>query len=151
MKPADFPLAWPPHHPRTAERTTSRFRSTFQAAYDTVVTAAEKLHDESKFDIIVSTNIPTGKNGLPLVGKTTEIADPGVAVYLWRGGRPYVVACDTYREVAHNLRAIAVTIEALRTVARHGTSALLEQSMVGFCLEIEAPEKVERKLLAVGG
>jgi DnaJ-domain-containing protein 1 len=46
--------------------------------------------------------------------------------------RPFVIACDTYRKVRWNLRAIGATVEALRAIQRHGASSMLEQAFTGF-------------------
>jgi len=71
-----------------------------------------------------------------------EPSDPGVAVYFMRRvetqpghlsePRPFVIACDQYDRVRGNLRAIGATIEALRTIERHGSTAMLEQAFSGF-------------------
>jgi hypothetical protein len=154
VQPSDFPLAWPEGRDRTPheKRVVGRFTIPFQGAYDTLLNAAERLHDSKDRDVIISANIPLGVKGLPLVSVTKErLADPGVAVYIWKDGKPYVVACDNYLEVGHNLRAIWATIESFRTISRHGTSALLEQSMSGFCREIRTDERPQMKQLAAGG
>lgn len=141
MQPSDFPLAWPEGRDRTAPkaRIAGRFKIGWRAAYDQLLDEAERLHEGDR-DVVVSTNIPLGSDGLPVISLAgARVADPGVCVYVWRGGRPYAIACDTYREVRQNLRALWATIRALRTIRRHGAAALLEQSMVGFCREVEAP------------
>ena len=154
MQPQDFPLAWPQDRSRTlaCDRIAGRFKIAFSRAYDALLDEAEKLHDSKDWDVIVSANVPLGVKGLPVLSATggTKIADPGVCLYVWREDRPYAVACDTYLEIRHNVRAIWATIRALRTIQRHATSALLAQSMVGFCREIEAVEKPAVKLIAAG-
>ena len=132
MQPSDFPLAWPEGQPRAAARIKGRFKVGFQSAYDSLVTEAEKLHDAEDRDVVVSTAIPLGKRGLPLVALSDRIGDPGACVYLWRGGRPYALACDTYLDLHHNLRSLAVTLGALRQIQRHGATALMERSLAGF-------------------
>lgn len=49
----------------------------------------------------------------------------------WRGSSR-VVACDRYKFREANVRAIGVTIEALRSIERWGTGSMLEQAMAGF-------------------
>lgn len=151
MQPQDFPLAWPAERERTPapRRLVGRFKISFEAAYDALVHEAERLHD-AKWgrDVVVSANVPLGKDGLPLVSVAGKIGDPGVCVYVWRDGKPYALACDTYLEVRHNLRALWATIQALRTIQRHATGALLAQSMAGFCREIETVEVTKPRQIA---
>ena len=146
MKPQDFPLSWPVGRERTPNhlRQEGRFKVDFQAAFDDLVDESEKLHDEENRDVVISTNVPLGSMGLPLVSAVKRTVDPGVAVYLWREGKPYVVACDTYLDVHANMRAISATIAALRTIARHATSALMAQSMIGFSRELDGEVPMKR-------
>ena len=144
MQVKDFPLCWPEGYERTAaaDRAVGRFRSAFKSAYNALFDEAKLLHEGDR-EFAISTNVPLDAEGMPVVAvaKKQRIADPGVAVYVWRGGRPYGIACDTYLDVASNMRALAATIAALRTIARHGTASLLAQSMIGFSRQIEAPTR----------
>jgi hypothetical protein len=152
MQPSDFPLTWPEGRQRTParDRLAGRFTIAFEVAYDALVHEAEKLHDAEDRDIVVSTNVPIGTKGLPLVSASRHHVDPGVAVYIWHGGQPYAVACDTYREVRHNLRAIWAVIQSMRTIQRHATGALLAQSMSGFCREVGTAEVPIGRRIAAG-
>jgi hypothetical protein len=151
MKPSDFPLAWPSSLPRTSTRVAGKFKVSFQAAYDALVTEAEKLHDEKRWDVIISTNIPLDKKGMPVVAISSKsIGDPGVAVYLWKDGKPYCIVSDIYLDVRSNMREVALTIAHRRTGTRRRASALSEQSTVGFCHEIETEEPAKVKKLAAG-
>lgn len=150
MRVCDFPLAWPEGRGRIdlKDRAPGRFRVDFRRAYNDLVEEAEGLH-EGPGEVVLSTNLPLGKSGLPLVATSGRLADPGAALYVRRGGRVYALACDAYLDVAHNLRAIWATVRALRTIERHGTRALLEQSMVGHQAEVGGLTPV--RLLASGG
>jgi hypothetical protein len=55
-----------------------------------------------------------------------------VAVYFQWNGKPYHIACDTYTKLEQNVRAVHATIEAWRTIERHGASQLLERVVSGF-------------------
>lgn len=44
----------------------------------------------------------------------------------------YVIACDNFKEVRHNITAIRLTIAAIRQMERCGTSSLLERAFKGF-------------------
>lgn len=85
-------------------------------------------------DIVISTNVPTRLDGLPR-SDARKPDDPGVAVY-WQEGRGKgarrVIAIDHYSDVADNLAAIAATLEAMRSIERHGGARILERAFTGF-------------------
>jgi hypothetical protein len=127
-----YPLTWPEGRPRTRTRRASRFELGFVDARDRLLDELRRLGAR---DVVISSNVPLRRDGLP-VADAREPADPGVAVYFERrvGDRsvPFVIACDTYNRVKANLRAIGLTVEALRSIERHGASELLEQAFTGF-------------------
>jgi hypothetical protein len=127
-----YPLTWPPGRPRTVGRRDSKFEL---ALGESMRRALNELKLLGARDVIISSNIPTRLDGLPYA-TTSEPNDPGIAVYFNRrvkgATKPYVIACDTYRRVRENMRAIAMTIEALRTIERHGAETMLEQAFTGF-------------------
>ena len=45
---------------------------------------------------------------------------------------PRVVACDHWKTIRDNLRAIGLTLEALRAIKRAGASDLIERAFMGF-------------------
>lgn len=83
-------------------------------------------------EVIVSSNVPLRRDGYP-AASYSEPRDPGVAVY-WttRKGEPRVMACDHWRLVHHNVRAIGLAIEALRALERSGASQILDRAFAGF-------------------
>lgn len=129
---ARYPLTWPIGQPRTARRKESAFKVDFARARDEVLHSLELLGARA---VMLSTNVPLRRDGLPYANMP-EPNDPGVAVYFERRlreqWRPFVLACDTYTKVRWNLRAVGVTIEAFRSMQRHGATSLLEQAFAGF-------------------
>lgn len=134
-----YPLTWPDGQKRTIpyNRMPSRFEMSFGRSRDLLIDELARL---SAIDVILSTNIPLRRDGLPYAD-AREPNDPGVAVYFNRWPErlrnlkdkvPYVIACDHYQDVRSNVRAIGATVEALRTIERHGSSAMLEQAFRGF-------------------
>lgn len=152
---APFPLYWPLQHERTKYRRDAQFRVEFVPARNALL---RELHLLGTRDVVLSSNVPIRRDGLPAV-PDREPDDPGVAVYFNRrirnGGdlKPYVIACDTFRKVRWNLRAIGETIAALRSIERHGSTALLEQAFSGFAaLPPAAPAaRTWREVLEVTG
>ena len=134
QKPKEgYPLAWPLSQRRTdrGRRQRGRFEVLTERAINDLLDELGRLGASA---ILISSNVPTRRDGLPR--SDHEPADPGVVVYFDRGAgdkrRAFVIACDTYDKVRHNLRAIGATIEAIRTISRHGASELVEQALSGF-------------------
>ncbi len=141
-----YPLAWPLGQARTPapKRRDSRFDTPFARARDELLRELALL---GAHDVVISTNVPTRRDGLPYAA-AREPDDPGVAVYFTRrvdaqarpaAWTPFTIACDTYTKVRDNLRAVGVTVEALRTIQRHGASSMLEQAFSGFAA-LPAPQ-----------
>lgn len=127
-----YPLTWPDAQPRATSRKDSKFKIGFGESLRRVLSELKLLGARN---VIVSSNIPTRLDGLPYAN-VAEPKDPGIAVWFDRTVRgerkPFVIACDTYRRTRENMRAIAATVEALRTIDRHGASTMLEQAFTGF-------------------
>lgn len=143
---AAFPLCWPDGWPRSKTRK----RAT-QFADWTVYTATERLKNELRLlgasAVIVSSSIPLRRDGLPL-SKPPVDGDPGVAVYFVRRGTPQCIAIDRYTDVADNIRAITLTIEAMRAIERHGGAEILDRTFEGFAaLPAPSPEPDWRTVL----
>jgi hypothetical protein len=146
---APYPLYWPLHHARTAPhaRREARFQVDFTTARNGLCVELVRLGAR---DIVISSNIPMRRDGLPMV-PDREPDDPGIAVYFTRKTRPFVIACDHFRRVRWNIRAIGATLEALRSIERHGTTTMLEQAFSGFAALPPAGPKPWRDVLGVTG
>lgn len=125
-----FPLCWPTEWKRTGTRKRSQFKTSFERARKQLFNEL-KLLGIGDWNVILSTNIPLRRDGMPYAGQANP-KDPGVAVYFKHKNRPMVFACDNYIDVTDNLYAITKTIEALRGIQRWGASDMLERSFTGF-------------------
>lgn len=127
-----FPLTWPTGQPRAVNRYDAQFQVDFARARNDLLREVNLLGTRN---VILSSNCPVRLDGIPYASPA-EPRDPGVAVYFDRRvkseWKPFVIACDHYRKVRWNLRAVGVTIEALRSIQRHGASSMLEQAFTGF-------------------
>jgi len=129
-----YPLTWPTGQPRIPawKRTDSQFKVQIGRTRDELLAELRLLGASG---VVISSNLPVRRDGIPYAD-AREPQDPGVAVYFDRRvngeRRPFVIACDTYRKLVWNMRAIGMTVEALRTIARHGASSMLEQAFTGF-------------------
>jgi hypothetical protein len=125
-----YPLYWPEGQMRVppSRRRSAKFSTGFARARDHLV---EELRRMGARAVIVSTNIPLRRDGLPYADFRAP-DDPAVAVYFTHGKRQLVIACDSYSKVEWNMRACGATVEALRTIQRHGATELLERAFTGF-------------------
>lgn len=147
-----YPLAWPDGWKRcpTAARKRAQFHkserqysstgdSSWMRKRDvTIADGTTRVLDALRRfgvldgDAIISTNLQVRLDGLPRSGQS-EPADPGVAVYWTRAGEaPVCMAVDRYDRVADNLAAIAATLEAMRSIERHGGAQILARAFTGF-------------------
>lgn len=137
-----FPLQWPHGRPRKAPnaRKDASFGKVVGAGHErrlkslSLADARGRLQDEvdrlGGRSAVLSTNVALRLDGLPRSGQG-EPDDPGVALYFDLGGKPHVLACDTYTRVADNIAALAAHIEATRKIERLGVATAAEM-FAGF-------------------
>lgn len=87
--------------------------------------------DIHKEDIVISTNLPVRLDGLPASGRA-QPDDPGAAVYWRNGAGTRCMAIDRYDRVQDNLAAIAATLDAMRSIDRHGGATIMDRAFQGF-------------------
>ncbi|MBN8884454.1 MAG: J domain-containing protein [Rudaea sp.] len=156
-----FPLTWPvgwkrtEAHGRGAARFSKRAgHSGFQQGL-TIADGVGRVRAEiarmglGVGEVVVSTNLELRRDGFPRSAQS-EPADPGVAVY-WRDeqGRARCMAVDRYLRVADNLAAIAATLDALRSIERHGSAEILDRAYSGFAA-LPAPESARAWHVVLG-
>lgn len=124
-----FPLAWPPGWPRSTSKSLSPFSvKGFEINRRKVINEL-KLMGAGR--IIISTNVPLRRDGIPYA-ENRRIEDPGVAVYFNHKDRPLVMARDRFWTPGENMRSIAMVIESLRAMERHGGRFMMERAFTGF-------------------
>lgn len=125
-----YPLYLPDGQMRVppSRRRSAKFSTGFARSRDELVAELRRMGARA---VIVSTNIPLRRDGLPYADFRAP-DDPAVAVYFTHGKRQLVIACDSYTRVEWNMRACGATVEALRTIQRHGATELLERAFTGF-------------------
>lgn len=130
-----YPLAWPDGWPRrdSWRREGSRYEVSFADAAGEV---RRSLRLMSARTPVISTNVPLRRDGLPYADYR-EPKDPGVAVYWDRRNsagqwESRVIACDVWRTVRENMRAVGLTLEAFRMLERTGVSEVLDRAYSGF-------------------
>jgi DnaJ-like protein len=128
MSIARYPLAWPAGWPRAKTRRTAAFKVDYDKALRELGWEIERLGGRYP---IMSTNMELRLDGQPRRDKG-EPRDPGVAVYFELKGTQKVFACDTFSRVKDNIRAISLTIAALRAIERFGATDMLERALTAF-------------------
>ncbi len=129
--PSRYPLSWPAGWVRTSpeRRKSSRYKVTEHEAMRSVLGQLRMMGGRGP---LVSTNRRLRRDGLPYSGDR-EPEDPGVAVY-WtdRRGQPRVMACDCWRTIRENYRAIALSLDSIRALERAGASQVIQRAYDGF-------------------
>jgi hypothetical protein len=128
MFPSDpFPLQWPEGWKRTppADRATSRFVTGMQRALKSLYLELERL---GAANVIVTSDLPTRTNGQPY----GDAADTGISVWFVLDDQERVFACDRWLSAAENVRAIALSIEAIRGMERWGANDIVARAFSGF-------------------
>lgn len=137
-----YPLRWPAGWPRTPPQqqdrgyafktrdytTGGRKSPSFAKARDAL---REELRKLGARHVVISTNHKPDRYGDPIEAKRRP-ADDGVALYFMLGERQLAMACDRYDNAAANMRSLALAIEAMRQLERHGGGTMMERAFQGF-------------------
>lgn len=144
-----YPLQWPEGWPRTrdCDKQDSKYRFkksrgygngssfwTFAEARDALVTELERLGARNA---VLSSNYELRLDGLPRGGARTPF-DTGIAIYFVLKGKQMVMACDMHLRAEENMRSLALAIEAMRQLERHGGGTMMERAFTGF-MALPAP------------
>lgn len=126
-----YPLRWPAGWPRAKSRNHNvPFSVTPDRAAQSLYAELRKINATH---LVVSTNAPLRNDGTPYRDALAErLTDPGVAVYFQRNARPMVMAQDAYSMPYANIRSLALAVEAMRAIERHGGGHMMERSFDGF-------------------
>lgn len=125
----DSPLRWPEGMPRTKVPQASNFFASPDKIRKEFENALRRLEARS---IVVSSNMRVRQDGKPYASERGYLFDAGAAVYFQLGDKPHCIACDRWLNVFDNLRAITLTMEALRGIERWGSTEMRDRSFQGF-------------------
>jgi hypothetical protein len=127
---AIYPLTWPIGVARTPEsrRTSGPNQMPSGRIRSQLIYELDKLGVPAA---TVSTNVAVRRDGLPYSGQAAP-ADPGVVLAFSRKGVDIAMACDRWKTVDANLRAIGLTIEAIRGMERWGVNDAIERAFRGY-------------------
>lgn len=121
-KQTAYPLSWPAGWPRTEapRREGGRFQSSLSSALGFLKKEVERLGGKS---LVLSSNVTLG---------TERPADPGVVAYFILREQSIAIPCDRWRKVEDNVKAIGLTIEAMRGMERWGAKHMITAMFKGF-------------------
>lgn len=125
MKAEKFPLTWPDGFPTTEYRVQSKFDCNLATARDGIV-AQLKLLGVSKY--VLSTNAQRNKKGELTDGRLIY-PNPGVALYFIYNDDEKVIACDKWKYLHENLRAVEKSLDAIRGLERWGCSDITNRAI----------------------
>jgi hypothetical protein len=137
--PEAYPLCWPGGWPRTSpynRESDRRFGDKrLNGRGSTGGRARDQLLNELRLigakNAVVSSNVPLRKDGIAYA-ESGRLDDPGIAVYFTFNKKQMVMARDNFVSVAGNLRSLALVIEAMRQMERHGGKYMMERAFTGF-------------------
>lgn len=123
-----YPLKWPEGWQRKGARRAGAFKVTFEKTVAELGYEIDRLG--GRYPVITS-NLETRTDGQPRRDRG-EPADKGVSVYFDVAGKQRVFACETFTSVKDNVRAIGLTIAALRSIERYGASDMMDRALAAF-------------------
>lgn len=130
-----YPLHWPDGWPRTPDQQRKWSLAGGRSGTQPFGRTRDRLLDELRRlgarGAVLSTDRPLRRDGLPYANKGAG-EDPGVAVYFTLNDRQMVIAQDAYELMEDNIRSLALAIEHMRGLERHGGGHMMERAFAGF-------------------
>jgi hypothetical protein len=123
-----YPLQWPDGWPRTKEPTNARFKVSMAGAVEHLYDELDRL---GATNIVVSSDMQVRLDGKPYA-KQNRLDDEGVAVYFMLNGKQQCIPCDRWTSIKDNVRAVGLTVEALRGLDRWGAKEMVDAAFRGF-------------------
>lgn len=122
--PLKWPEGWPRQHGRHGDLAGDR---TGQWDLDR---AFRRL--ENELAAIPAKSLVVSSNWGARRGERGVRDDPGVAVYFVVGTDQLVMAQDAYRSASDNARSLAIAINGMRALKRHGGDMMMKRAFAGF-------------------
>jgi len=124
-----YPIQWPIGRGRTpqSEKRHGQFK------VDPSKIRRDLLKELSLMGVtsyVINSNSRLKADGMPYANQYIE--DTGVVLYFTRKGQEIAIACDKYYQVNDNLRAIGLSLGAIRGMERWGTEEMVDRAFTGF-------------------
>jgi len=158
--PAPFPLAWPPGRPRipSRERLPDRYgANTVPQALASAEAEVKRWRAPTRSARIISWELSSDYLG------RAKPDDPGAALWFTLGGKDItsgaslmVLACDRFKSLPQNIRALSLTMERLRLVDEVGAYSLIAAVEGARALPppgaaVAVPDRPWREVLGIAG
>lgn len=135
-----YPLQWPAGWPRTVNPQNGQYKQSVAGALGNLKTEIGRLCGaEAAKTLVLSSNATLGHD---------NPKDCGVVAYVTWEGQSIAIPCDRWNRLEHNVQAIALTIEAMRAIERHGAKHMIKAMFTGFTA-LPAPKRHWRHVLTV--
>lgn len=125
-----YPLQWPAGYPRTA-RPSGAYRFYPNRLFAELGSLKSELGRMGCRNIVVSTNVHLKGDGNPY-STYQKPSDVGVAIYFTKDNKAMSLCCDKWNTVEANLRALSMSVDAMRGLDRWGVSQIMERAFMGF-------------------
>lgn len=122
------PLAWPPGWPRAERPALSQFATTPATARAHLLRELRLL---GATGVVITCNAARNRDG-SLSARQPRLDDQGVAVYFTLDGTERCIPCDRWLDLHDNVRAIGLSVAALRGLHRWGTGGMVAAAFAGF-------------------
>ncbi len=126
--PQHYPLQWPKGWPREGCKDKGLFKTTLAASLNALRTEVTRLGGT---DLVLSSNCTLGLD---------NPKDSGVVAYFMLEKKQVAIPCDRWQRVEHNVKAIALTVEAMRGMNRWGAKHMIRAMFQGFAA-LPAPSR----------
>lgn len=117
--PLQWPKSWPKTHPSKRE-SGHQFKQSLAGA---LAGLREEIRRLGGKNLVLSSNYSLGNE---------HPKEPGVVAYFDYDEKPTAIPCDRWVRVEANVRAIALTIEAMRGMERWGAKHMITAMFSGF-------------------
>jgi hypothetical protein len=117
--PLQWPKAWPKTEPSKRE-SGQQFKQTLAAA---LAGLREEIRRLGGKNLVLSSNYTLGNE---------HPKEQGVVAYFEYEGKPIAIPCDRWAKLEANVRAIALTVEAMRGIERWGAKHMIVAMFTGF-------------------
>lgn len=135
-------MQWPEGWKRTSGgmRIRAAFSVAFAKTRDGIVRELDLLGAANG---MITSDLPIRADGMPYANGRSE--DPGIAVWFVLDGKERVFACDRWLTHAANMRAIELSLSAIRGLDRWGASDLITRVFGGFAALPPGGDQVSTK------
>lgn len=142
-----YPITWP----TTAARTLPHRRESgaFSRNGKSYARFENELRNElilmRATGVVIETDRRVNQDGtLHKLDRDREPTDPGLVLYFIRKKQALCFACDRFDQLWKNMRAVTLTINALRGIERWGSVEMQDQAFRGYAaLPPPAPATIE--------